>query len=810
MSTKNINSKIEDFGEKIGGAKKENFKNKSLKIEDLKNMNEREILKFTIKDNIWQSIDYKSMVDSGIDKIVVYAIKKVKDSLPAKVNMVTFDIEKVNNYIELITNVKKSIEKIKTIDDLKNMFNIVMVENGYYIKDDSMYYGGSWSDKSKNGLIENKFIKTLQVSNYTLLKYEREIKKNNFPEGKKRESATTKKANTWERPQLANIERVGNDTRSSDATTEDFLKVFNFKGGEFGNWQNQEDRKACLNYGYDAFVDLYNTMGLESQHISLENTLSIAFGSRGSGSASAHYEPLRKVINLTKLKGAGALAHEFAHAMDDFIGTKKGIAKIRPYFTENYRSFKDDKLAEKMANLFDVIKWRPATMQENLQDNQDKINNYIKRINNQLDPIINYLLKETTRYNKESRRAATQEEQNHITELKNNITNNACQESFNKLLDLHKTIKGKLPQKEIRENIILNVNCLQFALKETEKIKNGESEGTKSTNFIKNQKKLDEMMGKSYFNTDVEIFARVFESYIQDKIESTGNKSQYLVYGTHGTPYPAGEERKLILQKMDEFLKMVRSEIFNINNDTVVVNEVIAEVIPKEEQKENTNIYTCITEPATATNENLIIQEQAENLIDISTDFIIELKLIHENLKNNNDYINKLKDYINNKNIIINDEFLKYIYVDDLKEILKNLNNIDTNNKNGSILFIDDIIEVEKETQQKEEQEQKNHTCITGQETHCRESEQDQQQEQTQKHYTIRKDIDTRDNTPLYVLKLNKTLDKQGFKNIAIQFKYLGGYYSRFKSGFIFKEDPSNKLINSNMFNNLSSEAVAV
>ena len=33
----------------------------------------------------------------------------------------------------------------------------------------------------------------------------------------------------------------------------------------------------------------------------------------------AHYEPLLEVINLTKLRGAGCLAHEWAHALDDIL-----------------------------------------------------------------------------------------------------------------------------------------------------------------------------------------------------------------------------------------------------------------------------------------------------------------------------------------------------------------------------------------------------------------------------------------------------------------------------------------------------------
>jgi hypothetical protein len=48
--------------------------------------------------------------------------------------------------------------------------------------------------------------------------------------------------------------------------------------------------------------------------------LGLAFGARGHGRASAHYEPGSKVINITRKHGVGTLAHEWGHALDDYIG----------------------------------------------------------------------------------------------------------------------------------------------------------------------------------------------------------------------------------------------------------------------------------------------------------------------------------------------------------------------------------------------------------------------------------------------------------------------------------------------------------
>ena len=56
----------EDFGEKIGGAKKDLWKDRGLYADDLEAMNEREADKFVKKDNVWKKPDYAVMLEEGI------------------------------------------------------------------------------------------------------------------------------------------------------------------------------------------------------------------------------------------------------------------------------------------------------------------------------------------------------------------------------------------------------------------------------------------------------------------------------------------------------------------------------------------------------------------------------------------------------------------------------------------------------------------------------------------------------------------------------------------------------------------------
>jgi len=126
----------------------------------------------------------------------------------------------------------------------------------------------------------------------------------------------------------ANDPRAGRDHRNGkDVTPEQFLEAFGFRGVEFGNWVKQgtggRDRQSMLNGAYDAFMDMAEVLDMPPKALSLDGKLGIGFGSRGSGKASAHFEPDLVVINLTKTKGAGTLAHEWFHALDNYFARRR-------------------------------------------------------------------------------------------------------------------------------------------------------------------------------------------------------------------------------------------------------------------------------------------------------------------------------------------------------------------------------------------------------------------------------------------------------------------------------------------------------
>lgn len=144
--------------------------------------------------------------------------------------------------------------------------------------------------------------------------------------------------------------RIGEDWRNGkDVEAEDFMNTFGFRGVQFGNWTNQEDRQMAINQAYDAFMDLASLIGVSPSALSLNGELGIAFGARGMGNASAHYEPNNVVINLTKTRGAGSLAHEWWHAIDNYLSRRAG--KSLGMVTSN----RNIEMREELRNAFNAM-----------------------------------------------------------------------------------------------------------------------------------------------------------------------------------------------------------------------------------------------------------------------------------------------------------------------------------------------------------------------------------------------------------------------------------------------------------------------
>ncbi|MFA6204539.1 MAG: LPD5 domain-containing protein, partial [Gallionella sp.] len=164
-----------------------------------------------------------------------------------------------------------------------------------------------------------------------------------------------------------NKPRVGQDMRNGqDVTPQMFSDAFGFRGVQFGNYVEGARRQKDLNDAYDALMDLAAVLDIPPKAISLNGELGLAFGARGTGGKnphSAHYESGHVVINLTKGSGAGSLAHEWWHSLDNYFSRMSG--KKDEYTTDrrdvslaardSEYQFKDDGIRKEMIDAFGSV-----------------------------------------------------------------------------------------------------------------------------------------------------------------------------------------------------------------------------------------------------------------------------------------------------------------------------------------------------------------------------------------------------------------------------------------------------------------------
>ena len=468
------NSKTLDFGEKIGGARKDAWATRGLISSDIDEMTDYEKGQYVNKNYIWKKPDYEKMLEEGVPREVIYFIKLVRDALPAKfASNYLLDItkdEQYKLYIDFIQQIKSAVEGIRTVNEINSLSS--------YLENEGMLerFGRRYDVPTKyRSLVTNKLVNVMCLYGPNIHRYEREIKRKEFllsdfdkalkdytviklqpdtwvngyryheflsrsfpsdnyitvmgdialpgnAEGKggslinredlqrivdevkigeffvikgmqylfkgeepdklfeqcfdhykevhKDEQKTTSKSGAGKKiayipPQLKHVKRDGPVWRAYDknVTGDTMLEDFGFRGGEFGNWLNENDRIQSLNYCYDALMDLSYALGMQPKDISFDGILAIAFGSRGKGGRSAgiaHYEPARQVINLTKMKGAGSLAHEWIHAMDHaaasyFAGTTISLATQASYSTRKQIPSEFGEIMKTIKNCSDYI-----------------------------------------------------------------------------------------------------------------------------------------------------------------------------------------------------------------------------------------------------------------------------------------------------------------------------------------------------------------------------------------------------------------------------------------------------------------------
>lgn len=396
---------------------------------------------------------------------------------------------------------------------------------------------------------------------------------------------------------LDEVSRTGKEHRQGDIKTTDFQKAFGFRGGEFGKWQMNKDGQTSLNHAYDALHDLSDVLNLPPKAMSLGGQLAIGFGSRGTGgkhSAKAHYESgKRAVINLTKMKGAGSLAHEWFHALDNYVAKKaegkpdsESLLTSRGYI---HQPATRPEITAAWKDLVDTMHFRSET--KGIDPHQaDKVLGLHKKNIEQGFERVEQMQRDDVRYNKRHK-PFTPDQQAEWNALKEKVMGGdlgertfikgqsafggrdtfANLEAMNKLFkqstgrQFHTSAEGNYGQQ-----IANSVRQSQESKKKLDAANEGATETKKvHTNYVHEAKKLDNVRSDDYYTLPHEMAARAFAAYVQDKIEAKKNVSHYLTAKAHNKhyaligakPFPEAEERTAINEAFDKLFAAVKHEI---------------------------------------------------------------------------------------------------------------------------------------------------------------------------------------------------------------------------------------------------------
>jgi hypothetical protein len=412
--------------------------------------------------------------------------------------------------------------------------------------------------------------------------------------------------------------RTGAARRTGNVKGDDFMEAFGFRGVEFGNWNNQDERQALMNDAYDGLMDLAEVLNVPPKAIGLNGELGLAFGARGHGlnSARAHYELQRVVINLTKERGAGSLAHEWFHALDHYFGRQDGKASSKwetgadgtrtlaatdgDMASSGFRA-RNSGVREELRKAYDALLETMFKKATTYVEDTQKADQFTARTREELARELDQLRAELSaqkdpKYWKRNNKPASAEhlaqfdaiakrmldgealalatEWRSLETAQKRIANRWTNDALEEIGAIYKAVRGRSGFSAERKGTLDSLRDYMTRYSQRLKMLADAQQGTEKkrmtpTDFAMNAKELDQGRGQDYWTTPHEMAARAFQGYVEDKIAGRGGMSRFLNYAPENVgiltpwgfkrPYPAGQERKAINGAFDRFVGEIRT-----------------------------------------------------------------------------------------------------------------------------------------------------------------------------------------------------------------------------------------------------------
>lgn len=523
--------KIEDFGGTIAGNRKDRWKARGMNVSDMADMAAGEQAVYATKDNVWPKLDYAAMIESGVEPKAAALIKIIRDRMSAKPRNDTEQGR--NDYVEAVAMVRDAIKDVRTEQQANDLSANISAQIGLP--------KGRIDRNEHKSLLEKLWSIYKSRSNPLDVHYAdnrkvRDMLAEGWPAKKETVARTSEDTKTEpSRPYLDKLERTGADVRNGkNVTTEDFANTFGMPKVNFGNYVANDEGQRHVNLAFEALYDLANVMGVPPKAMSLNGTLNMAFGARGT-KFPAHYEPGEIVINIGKVNGPGSLAHEFAHALDHYFGE---IDRPDAYGGK----------ARGVSGWYDKVKVNRENLRPEMANAFDGLMKALYSRNKEKAEVVREL------------EIDVENRQSDVARAEKNLARDNLRDAERK------------EWKAWGDGAKLRLITAQAKLAKLVNEPDTQGKyGRAESSYYANAQKLSGKSAKSgYWSRPTEMFARSFESFIFDQIQADSRVSDYLVHGVEadrfageeykGNPYPVGEERNAINAAFENLVKTLKTK----------------------------------------------------------------------------------------------------------------------------------------------------------------------------------------------------------------------------------------------------------